>query len=140
MEDTLPSLRDTRTDEQCEIDHVHIQNVGRARATLPDYDTAANLASLFDALSDPTRVRLLTVLMSGALCVCDLTAALGVSQSAVSHQLRLLRSLNLVRSRREGKMVWYSLDDDHVNDLLAIGFAHVGHRPVVAVQEEEQTA
>jgi len=140
MEDTMPSRKETRTDEQCAIDHVHIQNVRRARASLPDDDTATNLAALFDALSDPTRVRLLTVLMTGALCVCDLTAALGISQSAVSHQLRLLRSLNLVRSRREGKMVWYSLDDAHVNDLLAIGFAHVGHRPVVASQEEEQTA
>lgn len=136
----MPSPKTNRTDEQCAIDHVHILNVRRARATLPDDETAARLAALFDALSDPTRVRLLTVLMSGALCVCDLTAALGVSQSAVSHQLRLLRSLNLVRSRREGKMVWYSLDDDHVNDLLVIGFAHAGHRPVVAVQEEERTA
>lgn len=136
----MPSLKETRTDEQCANDHVHIQNVRRARATLPDYDTAVNLAALFDALSDPTRVRLLTILMTGALCVCDLTAALGISQSAVSHHLRLLRSLNLVRSRREGKMVWYALDDAHVNDLLAIGFAHVGHRPAVAAQEEEQTA
>ncbi len=136
----MPSPKANRTDEQCEIDHVHIQNVRRARASLPDEETAARLASLFDALSDPTRVRLLTVLMSGALCVCDLTAALGVSQSAVSHQLRLLRSLNLVRSRREGKMVWYSLDDAHVNDLLAVGFAHVGHSPAMATQEEEQTA
>ncbi|MHB8646420.1 MAG: ArsR/SmtB family transcription factor [Thermomicrobiales bacterium] len=136
----MPSPRDVRTDEQCEIDHVHIENVRRARATLPDYDTATHLASLFDALGDPTRVRLLTALMTGALCVCDLTAALGISQSAVSHQLRLLRSLHLVRSRRAGKMVWYSLDDVHVNDLLAIGFAHVGHRPAIATQEEEQTA
>ena len=74
----MPFLKETRTDEQCEIDHVHLQNVRRARATLPDYDTAAHLAALFDALSDPTRVLLLTVLMSGALCVCDLTAALGI--------------------------------------------------------------
>ncbi|MHB8647827.1 MAG: ArsR/SmtB family transcription factor, partial [Thermomicrobiales bacterium] len=123
-----PSIAN-RTDDQCAIDHVHIQNVRRARAALPDRQTASDTASLFDALSDPTRVRLLTVLMTGPLCVCDLTAALGISQSAVSHQLRLLRSLNLVRSRREGKMVWYSLDDDHVRDLLAIGFAHIGHRP-----------
>ncbi|MGI8547590.1 MAG: ArsR/SmtB family transcription factor [Gemmatimonadaceae bacterium] len=130
----------TRNDEQCAIDHVHIQNVRRARAALPDRQTASDAASLFDALSDPTRVRLLTVLMTGALCVCDLTAALGISQSAVSHQLRLLRSLTLVRSRREGKMVWYSLDDDHVRDLLAIGFAHIGHRPAAAVQGEEETA
>lgn len=136
----MPAPITNRTDDQCAIDHVHIQNVRRARAALPDRQAASDTAALFDALSDPTRVRLLTALMSGALCVCDLTAALGVSQSAVSHQLRLLRSLNLVRSRREGKMVWYSLDDAHVNDLLAIGFAHVDHRPVVAVQEGEQTA
>ncbi len=133
----MPSPNVVRTDEQCEIDHVHSQNVRRARASLPDYQTASDLASLFDALSDPTRVRLLTVLMAGSLCVCDLTAVLGISQSAVSHQLRLLRSLNLVRSRREGRLVWYSLDDAHVNDLLAVGFAHIGHAPAVAAPEEK---
>ncbi len=136
----MPPSMTHRTDDRCAIDHVHIQNVRRARAALPDRQTASDTASLFDALSDPTRVRLLTVLMTGALCVCDLTAALGISQSAVSHQLRLLRSLTLVRSRRAGKMVWYSLDDDHVRDLLAIGFAHIGHRPAMAVQEEKRTA
>ncbi len=137
LEDTMSSPNAPRSDEQCAIDHLHTRNVSRARTALPDLQTAADLASLFDALSDPTRVRLLTVLMTGPLCVCDLTAALGISQSGVSHQLRLLRSLNLVRSRREGKLVWYALDDDHINDLLAIGFAHISHRPTVAAQEEQ---
>jgi ArsR family transcriptional regulator len=71
---------------------------------------------------------LLTALAAGALCVCDLAAVLGMTQSAVSHQLRLLRALGLVRARREGKLVWYALDDDHVRALLAIGAEHIEHR------------
>lgn len=114
--------------ETCDAPAIHIDGVRRARAVLPGQSVASDLAELFGALGDPTRVRLLTTLTNGPLCVCDLAATLGISQSAVSHQLRLLRALHLVRARREGKLVWYALDDDHVGDLLQIGFAHVGHR------------
>jgi ArsR family transcriptional regulator, lead/cadmium/zinc/bismuth-responsive transcriptional repressor len=119
---TMPDL------DTCDIDHVHPDGVRRARAALPGADAAADLAALFGALGDPTRVRLLAALAAGALCVCDLAAVLGMTQSAVSHQLRLLRALGLVRARREGKLVWYALDDDHVRALLAIGAEHIGHR------------
>jgi DNA-binding transcriptional ArsR family regulator len=114
--------------ERCDIDHVHPEGVRRARAALPAEGAATDLAALFGALGDPTRVRLLAALAAEPLCVCDLAAVLGMTQSAVSHQLRLLRALSLVRARREGKLVWYALDDDHVRDLLAIGQEHVGHR------------
>ena len=83
-----------------------------------DPDTVGGLADTFRALGDPTRVRILDVLSHGELCVCDLAAVLSLSQSAVSHQLRLLRGLRLVRARREGRMVFYALDDRHVIDLL----------------------
>src|SRR3954471_18016985 len=106
---------------RCEIDHVHPEGVQRARAALPDIDAATDLAALYGALGDPTRVRLLAALATGPLCVCDLAAGLGMTESAVSHQLRLLRAISLVRARREGKLVWYALDDDHVRSLLAIG-------------------
>ena len=86
--------------DTCEINHIHADGVRRARRALPDPDVADDLSALFGALGDPTRVRLLAVLTTGPLCVCDLAATLGVSQSAVSHQLRLLRSLHLVRARR----------------------------------------
>jgi DNA-binding transcriptional ArsR family regulator len=126
--------------ERCEIDHVHPEGVQRARAALPDADAAVDLAALFGALGDPTRVRLLAALVTGPLCVCDLAAVLGMTQSAVSHQLRLLRALSLVRARREGKLVWYALDDDHVRDLLAIGREHIGHRAPVRGNVEERSA
>ena len=121
-------MTELNTAERCEIDHIHVEGVRRARAALPDAAVAADLAALFGALGDPTRLRLLAALAEGPLCVCDLAAALGMTQSAISHQLRLLRALHLVRARREGKLVWYTLDDDHVRDLLAIGKEHVGHR------------
>ncbi len=125
--------------ERCDIDHVHVEGVRRAQAALPDAEAAADLAALFGALGDPTRVRLLAALAVGPLCVCDLAAVLGMTQSAISHQLRLLRALHLVRARREGKMVWYALDDDHVRDLLAIGNEHIGHQ-VPQRAEMEQSA
>lgn len=114
--------------ETCDVQAIHLDGVRRARAVLPGRQVAADLAALFGALGDPTRVRLLATLTNGPLCVCDLAATLGISQSAVSHQLRLLRTLHLVRARRDGKLVWYALDDDHIGDLLAIGFAHIGHQ------------
>jgi DNA-binding transcriptional ArsR family regulator len=100
----------------------------------PDHDVlpapleegiAARLAELFKALSDPTRVRLLGVLLQGERCVGDLAARLGLSQSAVSHQLRGLRQMRLVRVRRVGRQAFYALDDDHISDLFQRGLEHV---------------
>ncbi|MEE8209658.1 MAG: metalloregulator ArsR/SmtB family transcription factor [bacterium] len=96
-------------------------------ASMIDEATTLGLAEIFRALGDPTRVRILHSLAASELCVCDLAAILGMSQSAVSHQLRLLRSLRLVRHRREGRMVYYALDDDHIEKLLAQGLDHVAH-------------
>lgn len=132
--------RATPTPDTCEIAHIHPEAVQRVRVTLPDAHTADTLAALFNALGDPTRLRLLSALAAGPLCVCDLAAALGVSQSAVSHQLRLLRALHLVRARRDGKLVWYTLDDDHVRDLLGVGYAHIGHAAPLAVAEPEEVS
>lgn len=88
-------------------------------------ESAAALADTFRLLGDPTRVRLLDALAAGELCVCDLATLLGATVSAVSHQLRLLRGLRLVRARREGRMIFYSLDDHHIHDLLAQARGHV---------------
>lgn len=92
-----------------------------------DLLTAERLAQVFHAIADPTRIRILSVLMEVELCVSDLAAALGMSISAVSHQLRLLRELRVVRKRREGKHIYYALDDEHVRDLFARGLEHVRH-------------
>jgi DNA-binding transcriptional ArsR family regulator len=86
---------------------------------------ASTLAETFRALGDPMRVRILDALSRAELCVCDLARLVGLSESATSHQLRLLRSLRLVRTRRAGRMVYYALDDDHIRKLFAYGLEHV---------------
>jgi ArsR family transcriptional regulator len=94
---------------------------------LLDGQTALRLAETFKALSDPSRIRLVALLVDAELRVGDLASALGMSQSAVSHQLRTLRDLRLVRWHREGREIHYALDDDHVADLFRRGLEHVGH-------------
>ena len=96
---------------------------------LIDEATAAGLAETFQALADPSRVRLISALLDGELCVYDLAALLGMTQSAVSHQLRLLRNLHLVKNRKAGRTVFYSLDDEHIRDLFQRGLEHYNHRP-----------
>jgi len=90
-------------------------------------NTSAHLADLFSALSDPTRLRLISVLLEREMNVGDLAYQLGMSESAVSHQLRGLRQLRLVRSRKNGRQVYYALDDDHVAKLYRLGLDHVEH-------------
>jgi ArsR family transcriptional regulator len=90
-------------------------------------NTFTHLADLFSALSDPTRLRIISILLEGELNVGDLAAKLNMTESAVSHQLRGLRQLNLVRSRKDGRQVYYTLDDDHVARLYRLGLDHVEH-------------
>lgn len=95
---------------------------------LPEEGTFQDLAETFRVLSDPGRVRLISALLAaGELCVCDLSAVTGLSQTACSHNLRLLRSSRLVRYRKQGRNVYYSLDDAHIRVLLDVGLQHVGH-------------
>ncbi len=98
--------------------------MARVSAALPDADARDRLADVFRALADPTRIRLLMALSQESLCVCDLSEVAGVSESAVSHQLRTLRDLRLVAWARDGKRAVYRLADDHVRDLLEVGLAH----------------
>jgi ArsR family transcriptional regulator len=90
-------------------------------------NTFTHLADLFSALSDPTRLRIISLLLEGELNVGDLAAHLNMTESAVSHQLRGLRQLHLVRSRKDGRQVYYALDDDHVARLYRLGLDHVEH-------------
>jgi ArsR family transcriptional regulator len=113
--------------DTCVIPSIHRTSIETARLSLLPKPTAADLAEVFKVLSDPTRIRILSALAASELCVCDLGALLGMGQSALSHQLALLRGAHVVKSRRDGKTVWYSLDDDHVSGLLALGGAHVAH-------------
>src|SRR6188508_2647380 len=111
--------------DACDVIQIDLNRVRRLRAALVDPDTVSGLADIFSALGDPTRVRILDALSHGELCVCDLAAVLSLSQSAVSHQLRLLRGMRLVKPRRDGRIVFYSLDDQHIMDLLGEGLKHV---------------
>jgi len=113
---------------RCEIDFIHEDEVHAAQNTLIDGLTATHLARTFQALADPTRVRVISALSHTELCVCDLAALLGMTQSAVSHQLRLMRDLRLVKARKEGRIVYYTLDDDHIHDLFHRGLEHVEHK------------
>ncbi len=112
----------------CDDRVVHVDAVLAARQALPVGATLAGLTDVFAALGDPTRLKILAALSRRELCVCDLAATIGQTESAVSHQLRLLRSLGLVSSRRDGRLVYYTLDDDHVAALFGQALEHVGHR------------
>jgi ArsR family transcriptional regulator, lead/cadmium/zinc/bismuth-responsive transcriptional repressor len=118
------------TNGTCEQHAIHQDRVALVREQMRSDEDFLRLAELFAAMGDPTRVRLIYALAQRELCVCDLAAVLGLSVSAVSHQLRLLRSLRLVKYRREGRLAYYSLDDDHVDTLLRQGLDHVDDREV----------
>jgi len=112
-------------DDVCEVKYVNEKAVKAVRAELLSNEEAFLLAETFKVLSDPTRLKILYALSLTELCVCDLSALLGMRESAVSHHLRLLRALKLVRYRKEGRMAYYSLDDEHIEQLLQQGLEHV---------------
>lgn len=116
------------SDLVCDDRVVHVDAVRAARATMPARTALHDLATVFAALGDPTRLRIVAALAGQELCVCDLAATVGPSESAVSHHLRLLRQLGLVRSRRAGRLVYYALDDVHVAALYGQALDHVAHR------------
>jgi DNA-binding transcriptional ArsR family regulator len=102
-----------------------MNRVAQAREEAVADHELQRLAQTYGVMGDRTRLRIVMALVSGEMCVCDLAAFLGLTESAVSHQLRRLKDLSLIRSRREGQILYYSLDDDHVADLLKIGLEHV---------------
>ena len=109
----------------CQVRHIHTDNVVKARDVLPDAKEIQSLADMFKALGDPTRLKIVTALVTVELCVCDLSAVCGLSESAISHQLRILRNLRIVQYRREGKIVYYRLDDSHVEALVRQSLDHI---------------
>ena len=114
--------------DTCDVFHLDPAKVSTLQASRLSDDVAGDLAETFRLLGDVTRVRMLDALSRSELCVCDLARLLGLSESAVSHQLRLLRGVRLVRPRREGRMMFYALDDRHIVRLFAQGLKHVEER------------
>ncbi len=113
--------------EMCAARCIHAEDVAHTRGHLEDDGTYIELAEVFGALADATRVKIVHALLHQELCTCDLAAVVGVSESGVSQHLRLLRALRLVKSRRAGKFVYYSLDDAHIALLMQVGLTHLGH-------------
>lgn len=113
-----------REGEACEVRCINPSKVRKLAKALPDTDSLKRLSDVFQILSDPNRLRILHCVSHLEVCVCDISAVLGMTVSAVSHQLRLLRALNLVKSRKEGRIVYYSLADEHVANLMEMGLKH----------------
>lgn len=111
--------------EICEDTCIHMERLEKVRTGLPDEEELYDLAELFKVFGDSTRIRILYVLFQSELCVCDLAEALHMTQSAISHQLKILKQAKLVVGRREGKSVFYSLADDHVRRIIDQGREHI---------------
>jgi DNA-binding transcriptional ArsR family regulator len=132
----MKSQSDVRTRAVSDIDGcaqrvVDADKVLAVRDTMPSEGDVLELADVFGLLADPGRLRLLVAMLEGEMCVCDLAAACGQSESAVSHALRLLRAHRVVRVRRSGRMSFYSLEDAHVRVLLDLALTHVGHTDAI---------
>lgn len=114
--------------DTCQVTIINEERIALARQQMPDEATLNEIAEAFKLLGDATRVRIIQALSATELCVCDLAALLGMTSSAISHQLRLLRAHSIVRFRKDGKIAYYSLDDGHVQRLLGEALHHVRHR------------
>ncbi len=110
---------------ECEVDHVHAELVERIKNQMPDEETVFDLAELFKVFGDSTRTKILSCLELSELCVCDIAQCLNMTKSSISHQLRILRGAKLVKSRKSGKEVYYSLDDDHVSKIYECALSHI---------------
>ena len=117
-----------KDEECCEVCEVHPDLIKVVNDTMPEETELYDLAELFKIFGDSTRIRILFVLFEAEVCVCDLAAVLNMTQSAISHQLRILKQNKLVKSRREGKSIFYSLDDEHVRSIIAQGREHIEHQ------------
>jgi len=111
--------------ECCEVKEVHADLLEIVKENMPDIKKLYDLAELFKVFGDSTRIRILFVLFEAEVCVCDLAEALNMTQSAISHQLRILKQSKLVKNRREGKSIYYSLADEHVKTIIAQGMEHI---------------
>lgn len=111
--------------DECNCLVLHQDIIEKVKGTMLEDETLCDLADLFKVFGDSTRIKILHVLSKAEMCVCDISALLGMSQSSVSHQLKTLRQTKLVKPRRDGKVVYYSLDDDHVVQIFNQGITHL---------------
>ena len=117
---------DVKIGPRCDFIYVHEEVVNQVLEVMPTDEELQSLADFFRIFGDSTRIRILYALSQSELCVCDIASLLGMGQSAISHQLRILKQMRLVKFRREGKSVLYSLADGHIETILAQGMEHIG--------------
>jgi DNA-binding transcriptional ArsR family regulator len=117
-----------KTPGSCEVTFVHGNRVAAARRSIHDEETLRGLSETFKVLGDVTRLKICLALSRVELCVCDVAALLSLTDSAVSHQLRIMKAMRLVKYRKEGKMAYYRLDDKHIDDLIGLGVEHVSEK------------
>ena len=123
--DSKNQLQNRINKNRCNVRMIHFERVAYAKQQAIPVKELNYIANMYKMLGDPTRLKMLMALRDNEMCVCDLAAFTGLTESAVSHQLRRLRDLALVKKRREGQVLYYSLDDKHVEELLKIGLTHV---------------
>ena len=111
--------------ESCSCNVIHKEGVENVKNKLPKEETLYDLAELFKVFGDSTRIKIICSLFESEMCVCDLSVLLNISQSAISHQLRVLKSARLVKFRRAGKVIYYSLDDEHIKQIFDAGLHHI---------------
>lgn len=114
--------------DRCNCTVVHESIIEKVKELMPPEENLYDLAELFKVFGDTTRIKILCALFEAEMCVCDIAELLGMTQSAISHQLRALKQARLVKFRREGKVVFYSLDDDHVQSIFSLGLVHVNEK------------
>lgn len=112
----------------CDCDAIHQEVVQEAAANMPDFKQIAQVAQFYKILGDPTRCRIIFALLDREMCVCDLAYLLSMTKSSISHQLSKMRTAGIVKSRRDHREIYYSLDDAHVSDIIQITTTHIGHR------------
>jgi len=111
--------------ETCEYIHAHKDIIDKVNQAMPEEERLYDLAEFFKVFADSTRIKILYVLLQAEMCVCDIAQIIGASQSAISHQLRILKQMQLVKFKREGKAIFYSLSDSHIETILQQGFEHI---------------
>jgi ArsR family transcriptional regulator, lead/cadmium/zinc/bismuth-responsive transcriptional repressor len=122
----------------CSAFGVHEDRIARAKKNLPNDSSVQDMAEFFKILGDPTRIRILSALSKEELCVCDLFVLLAMDQSAVSHQLKMLRLSRLVKARREGRMMYYSLADHHIEGIFKYGREHISEGPEPMAKDKKK--
>ena len=118
-------VKDDRHEECCDEIEVHSELVSEVSMEMPDEESLYDLAELFKVFGDTTRIKILYTLFKSEMCVCDIAEILDMTQSAISHQLKILKNAKLVKNRREGKQIIYALDDAHVESIIKMGIEHI---------------